>query len=55
MYLLTDEELINIHGGINLTGTLINAFTGAIKVILDVSRSLGTSIRRIYDNKLCRY
>ena len=53
MYQLTNEELNNIYGGINLTGTLINSFTNAIKVILDVSRSLGTAIRRLYDKKLC--
>lgn len=55
MYQLTNEELFNIYGGINLTGSLINSFTSGIKVILDISRSLGTAIRRIYAKKLCPF
>ncbi|MFA7514749.1 MAG: hypothetical protein WCZ09_00880 [Bacilli bacterium] len=51
---LTNDELERIVGGLNITGTLINAFTGGIKIILDISRSLGTAMRRIYTNNLCK-
>jgi hypothetical protein len=53
MFKLTDKELISIHGGVNISGSLINSFTGAIKILLDVSRSLGTALRRIYGRQLC--
>lgn len=47
------EELLMIAGGVNLTGTIINAFATGIKTIMDVGRSLGTAIRRLYSGKLC--
>lgn len=47
------EELLKIDGGLNISGTLINSFTNIIKVLLDVGRSIGTSIRRINDDELC--
>jgi len=50
---LTNEDLLIIYGGINLSGALINSFTRGINAILEVSRSLGTAIRRIYEKKLC--
>mgnify|MGYP003367472209 FL=1 len=50
---LTSNELCLVIGGLDLTGTLINAFTSGIKVILDVGRSLGTSFRRLSGNNLC--
>lgn len=48
------EELLTITGGLNVTGSIVNAFTSGIKVILDVGRSLGTAIRRITLGSLCR-
>lgn len=53
MSTLSKEELLLISGGINFSGTLINSFTSGIRIILDVSRSLGTSIRRIMDKRMC--
>lgn len=53
MFTLTNQELININGGINISGTMINSFTSAIKIILDVSRSLGTAFRRINNHQMC--
>lgn len=50
---LTSTELCLVIGGLDFTGTLINAFTSGIKVILDVGRSLGTSFRRLSGNNLC--
>lgn len=50
---LTDEELRNIDGGFSLTGSIINAFVDGVKTIRDLGRSLGSSIRRLKDKKLC--
>ncbi|MBR4262096.1 MAG: hypothetical protein IKQ35_01875 [Bacilli bacterium] len=48
------EELYLISGGgISLTGTFINAVTGLTKVVLEVGRSLGSSLRRSITGKLC--
>ncbi len=50
---LKKEELLNIEGGINLSGTLISAFTKIITTILDVGRSLGSALRRISSGMVC--
>lgn len=50
---LKKEQLIQIEGGIKITGTLITAWTKGINAILDLGRSLGTAIRRIGSNKIC--
>ncbi len=48
------EELKEIEGGSSITGSLINAFTDAIKTIMGVGRALGSSIRRIKEKHLCK-
>lgn len=51
---ITDEKkLYDIEGGLSVSGTLINAFTSGIKIVLEVGRSLGTSLRRIISGSLC--
>ena len=41
------EELSTINGGgISFNGTIINAISGLTKIILEVGRSLGSSLRR---------
>lgn len=50
---INNDELINLIGGINITGVLINAFTATFKFIYDVGRNFGSSIRRISSNNLC--
>lgn len=51
---LDNKELMNIEGGFSITGSIINAFTSAVKAIVDLGRSLGSSIRRISSNNLCK-
>lgn len=51
---LKREELENIEGGNSLTGTLINAFTDAVKTLFNIGRSLGSSIRRIKEKHICK-
>lgn len=49
-----DEELMQIVGGFNITGTIINAFTSAGKFIYSLGQSLGSAIRRIGNNNVCQ-
>lgn len=48
-----NHELMLIVGGLNVTGTLINAFTSAVKFIYSTGQALGSAIRRIGSNDLC--
>ena len=50
---LGKEELKEINGGTTITGTIINAFTTCLKTVYDMGRSLGNSIRRINERKIC--
>ena len=50
---LKKQELLEIKGGINITGTLISSFVKGIEVVLDLGRSLGSALRRSNDNNLC--
>ncbi len=47
------EDLDSLVGGATISGTLINSFTGIIKVLMDAGRSVGSAIRRISENKVC--
>ena len=50
---LEREELKELDGATSITGSLITAFTRAFKTIFDFGRSLGNSIRRIKEGKMC--
>lgn len=53
---LEENELINIKGGAttySLSSTMLNSVSKVIDTIMDVGRSLGTAIRRIYSDNLC--
>lgn len=50
---LNKDVMLEIEGGINISGSLISAFTKAINTILEVGRSLGTAIRRINSGQTC--
>ncbi len=53
MIILNNEEQKEIVGGINISGTLISALSKAINSLMDVGRSLGTSIRMIKYKMIC--
>lgn len=53
MITLKEQELKQIVGGINITGTIINSIVDAIKIALEVGRSLGTAVRRITSKGIC--
>lgn len=51
--MLSKNELLQVVGGINITGTLISAITKAVSVVMDVGRSFGSAIRRAIGGKMC--
>ena len=54
MRLINEEnDLFKISGGVNVSGSIINAFAKGIESLLNVGRSLGTAIRRLYNGNLC--
>lgn len=50
---LNNNDLLKIEGGVSISGAIVNAFVKGINTILDLGRSLGTSLRRIRDGKIC--
>ncbi len=52
---LDKEQLQNIRGGINITGTMVSSFVRILDIFLDVGRSFGSAIRRIKDHNACPY
>lgn len=46
-------ELDCVIGGDSISGTVINAFTNVIKLLLDAGRSFGSAIRRVSEDNLC--
>ena len=50
---INDVELKSVVGGINVSGTLVKAFSSAINTVLEVGRSLGSAIRRVLGRNLC--
>ena len=49
---LNERELLEIKGG-SLSASLINGLVRGISIICDLGRSLGSTIRRISENKPC--
>ena len=51
---VNDKDLDMIYGGGDtISGTLVNAVTGVIRVLYDAGHALGYSIRRIVEKDLC--
>ncbi len=53
MKLNTNQELDNIKGGSTISGSVITAFTEVIELLFNAGKSVGTSFRRLGENKLC--
>lgn len=47
------DELDSIVGGDSISGTVINAFTNVIELLMDAGRSFGSAIRRMAEGNLC--
>ncbi len=50
---LENCELIKVVGGESISSSVLNAVNKLIESIMDVGRSLGTAIRRIYSHRSC--
>lgn len=51
---LEDKEMINISGGSSyFSATLVSALTRAGTTIFEIGRSLGSTVRRIFEKDMC--
>ena len=51
---LNKEEMLEINGGsISITASFVNALSNAAETLLELGRSLGSSLRRIFENNSC--
>ena len=50
---IDNRKLESIIGGSSISGTIINAVSGIVKIFFDVGKSVGSSFRRITERKMC--
>ena len=51
---INDKDLLLIVGGsTTLSGTILNQLNKLINILVDSGKSLGSSIRRISEDKIC--
>ena len=51
---INDKDLLLIVGGAStLSGTILNQLNKIISILVDSGKSLGSSIRRISEDKIC--
>ena len=50
---INNEQMKKVTGGFNITASFITALVRGINSVMDVGRSLGTSIRRATSGKFC--
>jgi hypothetical protein len=53
VYILKNNELLKIEGGLTISGSLISSLVRGINIVLELGRSLGTAIRRVVDGSIC--
>ena len=51
---LNQEQLKEIYGG-DISGTLLSSMVKGITILLELGRSLGSSIRRMVDHNISFY
>lgn len=49
---LSEQELTSIYGGA-ISASLLNAFSRAMTTILELGRTVGSAIRRLYSKNYC--
>ena len=47
------NELLQIVGGVNITGTLLSSIYKVGNLIFEIGRSLGSAIRRVSSGSMC--
>ena len=50
---LNKDELLKISGGATISASWLNAISRTVSTLMDLGRSLGTSIRRSISGKIC--
>jgi len=53
MHILKNEEMKKIEGGTNISATMVGAIYKVIETIYNLGDALGSSIRRLIENKKC--
>ena len=48
------EELKRIYGG-DISGSMLSSMVRGITILLELGRSLGSSLRRVMDGNMCSY
>lgn len=51
---LSKNEQLSIYGG-SVSSTMVNAIVKGISLLIDLGRSLGSTIRRASENNFCSY
>lgn len=52
---LTKSEMLGVIGGRSISGTIVNAFTSAFKVLYGFGQEFGSAVRRVRRKKLCSF
>lgn len=52
---LTKSEMLEVIGGRSISGTIVNAFTSAFKVLYGFGQEFGSAVRRVRRKKLCSF
>ena len=47
------KQILIVGGSTTLSGTILNQLNKLIDILVDSGRTLGTSIRRIVEDKIC--
>lgn len=47
------EELLQIVGGVSITGTLLTSIYKVGNLVFEIGRSLGSAIRRVSGGSMC--
>lgn len=50
---LSKDEMLQVVGGVKISGTVVNAFTSAFKVLYGFGQEFGSALRRIIKKRLC--
>ena len=50
---LSKDEMLQVVWGVKISGTVVNAFTSAFKVLYGFGQEFGSALRRIIKKRLC--
>ena len=50
---MSNNELVGVIGGTNISGTLINSIAKIFTLVLDIGRSIGSAINYAINKRSC--